>query len=172
MSVWGFLFTLMWNIYWHEEMPSSLWERGLVCTYSCCAQEHLLLIRGVQLCLQSKVLAWTDFSPLPSGFSSSVEFSRCKMVFTQRRDHLCFVDAQRNKTLQLRADFSPSPFLDAGVGFVVVPGKLAGAAGPCEVMLGCGWSSSPLLLSCGSVFALCRNVSLSEKQHFSCRQWQ
>lgn len=62
--------------------------------------------------------------------------------------------------------------LDAGVGFVVVPGKLAGAAGPCEVMLGCGWSSSPLLLSCRRVFALCRNVSLSEKQHFSCRQWQ
>lgn len=33
------------------------------------------------------------------------------MVFTQRKDHLGFVDAQRNPTLQLRADFSCSPFL-------------------------------------------------------------
>lgn len=149
-------------------MPSSLWETGLVCTYSCCAQEHLLLIRGVQLCLQSKALAWADFSPLPSGFSSQLEFSRCKVVFTQRKDHLCFVDAQRNKTIQLRADFSSSlSCLGSGVGFVAVPGKLAEAAGPYEVRLSCGWSSFPLLLSCRSVFVLCRNVSLSEKQQHS-----
>lgn len=41
---------------------------------------------------------------------------------------------------------------------MAVPGELAEAAGPCEVVLGCGWSSSPLLLSCRSVFVFCRNV--------------
>lgn len=101
----------MQNSYFHEKMPSSIWETHLGCTCYCCAQEHLLLIRGIQLSLQSKALVQTDFSSLPSGLSSWLEFSRCRMVFTQRKDHLHFADAQRNKTLQMRADFSSSPFL-------------------------------------------------------------
>lgn len=54
----------------HKEMPSSVWQIHLLGTQYCCVQEHLLLIKGVQLSLQSKVSVQTYFSRLPSGLSS------------------------------------------------------------------------------------------------------
>lgn len=56
----------------HKEVPSSVWQLHLLGTQYCCVQEHLLLIKGVQLSLQSKVSVQTYFSRLPSGLSSQL----------------------------------------------------------------------------------------------------
>ena len=45
--------------------------------------------------------------------------------------------------------------LAAGVGFMVVPSKLAEAVRPCKIMLICDWCGSPLLLACRSICLFC-----------------
>lgn len=167
-------FRSMQNIYLHEEMPSSVWETHLVRTYYCCAQEHLLLIKGVTAQFAKQSACTNVF--LPCAFWSLFPtwvFQVQNGLHSEERP-ICVSLMLRGIKLCRRELISVLLLscLDAGVGFVALPSKLAEAAGPCKIVLICDWSGSPLLLSCRSIFILCMNFSLSEKYHLSCRQRQ
>lgn len=53
--------------------------------------------------------------------------------------------------------------LDAGVGSVAVPSKLAEAADPCKIMLICDQSGSVFLLSCRSISLFCVWISVCQR---------
>lgn len=97
-------------LYLHEEIPSSIWERRLVCACYCSAREHLLLIKGVRLSLQSEVPVQTYFSPSPSGLFQTWIFQVLNGLHSEKRPSVFFIDVQMNKTLQRRAYFTLSPF--------------------------------------------------------------